>query len=230
MDRLLLQVLTAASSKSILSIRILHALVPVSLVCRRQLSRAMRLGLDCRTSNSQGILRVGAFHKRAGVERLATVVQATTHMLTTKKGSSTMKRSQATLLVAAALAIVALVASVASAAAFPSDTQKTGEPCSTCHVNPAGGGGLTAAGQAYKQTGSLPSAAPAAPAPAAPAPAAPAPAAPAPAAQPSAPAPAALPSTGEGAVASALPSILGTLGLFTAGLGYGMARIGRRRR
>jgi hypothetical protein len=135
-----------------------------------------------------------------------------------------MRRSHATLLVATVLAMVTLIASVTAAGAFPSDTQKTGQPCGTCHVNPAGGGALTAAGQTYRATGALPAAAPApaAPAPAAPAPAAPAPAAPAPTA------PTVLPATGEGAVASALPGAVGLLGLFSLGLGYGVTRLRRR--
>jgi hypothetical protein len=144
----------------------------------------------------------------------------------TREGSSRMKRIHATLLVATVLAMVTLIASVTAAGAFPADAQKTGQPCSACHVNPAGGGGLTSAGQAYKATGSLPAAAPA---PAAPAPAAPAPAAPATKAPTTtAPAPTALPATGEGAVASALPGALGLLGLFSLGLGYGVSRIRRR--
>jgi hypothetical protein len=130
-----------------------------------------------------------------------------------------MKRTHSTLLVATVLAMVTLIASVTVAGAFPSDTQKTGQPCATCHVNPAGGGPLTAAGMTYQQTGALPAAPAPAPAPAAPAPAAPAPAA---------PAPAVLPVTGEGAVASALPGALGVLGLFSLGLGYGVSRLRRR--
>ena len=152
-----------------------------------------------------------------------------------------MDRRSLAILVATVLAAGALVASATSALALPAYSAATGEPCGTCHVNPAGGGALTAKGSAFAAVSSHASnpaaawqqvnaPAPAAPAPAAPAPAAPAPAAPAPSAGKAAPAPAALPSTGEGAVASALPSILGTLGLFTAGLGYGMAKIGRRRR
>jgi hypothetical protein len=129
-----------------------------------------------------------------------------------------MRRTHATLLVATVLAMVTLIASVSAVGAFPSDTQKTGAPCTTCHAT-ATGGALTAAGQTYKATGSLPAAAPA---PAAPAPAAPAPAAPAPAA------PTALPATGEGALASAIPGALGLLGLFSVGLGYGVSRIRRR--
>lgn len=148
-----------------------------------------------------------------------------------------MKRSHATLLVATVLAMVTLIASVTAAGAFPADAQKTGASCGTCHVSAAGGGALTAAGTTYKASGSLPGAAPApaAPAPAAPAPAAPAPAAPAPAAPaPAAPAPAAdgkpvaLPTSGQGAVASALPGAVGLLGLFSLGLGYGASRIRRR--
>ncbi|MBI2863535.1 MAG: hypothetical protein HYX94_03125 [Chloroflexi bacterium] len=37
-----------------------------------------------------------------------------------------------------------------AAAALPDYAAKTGQPCSTCHVNPAGGGPLTATGSAFQ--------------------------------------------------------------------------------
>lgn len=114
--------------------------------------------------------------------------------------------------------------------ATPRFAQATGQPCSQCHVDPAGGGPRNAFGQsfeaiptyssdpagAFRQLTSAPAApaapapaAPAAPAPAAPAPAAPAasPAAPAaPAAAPAAPAPAAGAAPAAGKPPVALPA------------------------
>lgn len=99
----------------------------------------------------------------------------------------------ATAVVAAAIAMATQSTLVA---ALPQYATATGQPCATCHVNPAGGGTLTARGQAFAAVpthASNPSAAFAqsdpAPAPA-PAPSAPAPAPAAPRAQSPAPTPA----------------------------------------
>lgn len=161
----------------------------------------------------------------------------------------TRQRIFTTVLGIAALAVVLLPA---SALALPAYAAATGQPCSSCHVNPAGGGALSAKGQAFAAV-STHAANPAgawsqvnaAPAPAAPAPApAAAPAAPAapaaapvaapaaPAAAPAAPAAAAatgsaprtLPTTGEAGIPSQLPIALLFLGASLAGLGLSLQR------
>lgn len=145
-----------------------------------------------------------------------------------------MRPGYATAVVALALTMIALFATVTSVGAFPADATKTGQPCSTCHVNPAGGPQLTATGTAYQKAGRVwpvpAAAAPAAPAPAAPAAAAPTTAAPtAPAAAPAGgaaagQAPGTLPKTGEAEVLSAVPTILSLFGFFATSLGIGLAR------
>lgn len=68
-----------------------------------------------------------------------------------------MKKSRWLFLLVLPAAMVVLFATlVAGAGALPSYATSTGEPCATCHVNPAGGGTLTAAGQTFKNTGQLP--------------------------------------------------------------------------
>ena len=52
------------------------------------------------------------------------------------------------------LVTVAMVL-VPGASALPAYATSTGASCGTCHVNPLGGGTLTAVGETYKQTGSL---------------------------------------------------------------------------
>lgn len=52
------------------------------------------------------------------------------------------------------LVTVAMVL-VPGASALPAYAAATGASCGTCHVNPSGGGTLTAVGEIYKQTGSL---------------------------------------------------------------------------
>lgn len=160
-----------------------------------------------------------------------------------------MRRRYLTVVIAVSLVLVAMIATATSAAAFPADSTKTGQGCTTCHTT-AAGGPLTATGQAYQASGRqwpIPAAKPAAPAPAAPAPAAPAPAAPAPAAPaapaqaaPSAPAapapaaapvvgkaPAALPATGDaGSAALFVPMAITMLGLAASGAGLRLRRRG----
>ncbi len=137
----------------------------------------------------------------------------------------------AVVLGAVALAVVLLPA---SALALPAYASATGQPCSTCHVNPAGGGTLTAKGQAFAAI-STHATNPAGAwaqvnAPAAPAPAPAAPAA-APAAAPSAPAaapaparPSTLPTTGDAGTASQLPMALMYLSAALGGLGLSLRR------
>jgi mono/diheme cytochrome c family protein len=56
---------------------------------------------------------------------------------------------------AAGLGAVVLLAAVTvaprPAAALPAYAQQTGEACGACHSNPAGGGKLTARGEAFKK-------------------------------------------------------------------------------
>lgn len=47
------------------------------------------------------------------------------------------------------LAMVALLGRWSTSSAMPDYASKTGQSCGTCHVNPAGGGALTAKGQAF---------------------------------------------------------------------------------
>jgi hypothetical protein len=54
----------------------------------------------------------------------------------------------ATLMIGGAL----MIAAPRSANAKPEFAAATGKPCSACHVNPAGGGKLTGAGEKYKKT------------------------------------------------------------------------------
>jgi hypothetical protein len=114
--------------------------------------------------------------------------------------------------------------------ALPRYTEATGQPCSTCHVNPAGGGALTPLGQRFAaipnhstdpvaafQQAQQP--AQATPAPAQPAPA-PAQTTPGPA-QPT-PAPGALPTTG------GVPFVLLVMGASAlAAAGFGLRRLSR---
>ncbi len=68
-----------------------------------------------------------------------------------------MKKSRWIFLLVLPAAMVVLFATlVAGAGALPSYATQTGEPCATCHVDPAGGGTLTAAGETFKNTGQLP--------------------------------------------------------------------------
>ena len=48
------------------------------------------------------------------------------------------------------IALFAWLARPNAVAALPGYTTATGQPCSTCHVNPAGGGPLTAVGTAFQ--------------------------------------------------------------------------------
>ncbi|MCZ7380983.1 MAG: Ig-like domain-containing protein [Candidatus Methanoperedens sp.] len=64
------------------------------------------------------------------------------------------KRMNIKLKIGMLLLIAALVA-LPGASATPGFAAATGASCGTCHVNPAGGGTLTAVGQIYKQTGSI---------------------------------------------------------------------------
>ena len=52
----------------------------------------------------------------------------------------------------ATLAVVSLIigGTAGTAAAKPEYAQKTGKACGACHVNPSGGGKLTAASEKYK--------------------------------------------------------------------------------
>ena len=111
------------------------------------------------------------------------------------------------------MAVLAVVARVACC--FPQYAQQTGKACSYCHVNPAGGKDLTAAGQYYKTNktleGYVPPEATPAPTPppvpeAEPPPMPPTEAAPTPAAPEETPAPAA-PPTQEMPPTTAAPSI-----------------------
>ncbi len=120
--------------------------------------------------------------------------------------------------------------------ALPTYSTATGQPCTTCHVNASGTGGLTAKGQAFA---AIPNHAAdpagafaqvqAAAAPAAPAPTT-APAAPA--AAPAAPAatPAALPVSGEASASAELPMILALFGFFALAAGLSLGFRGARGR
>lgn len=57
--------------------------------------------------------------------------------------------------IAAALLIAgsAMTLTVQTAKATPAYAQKTGKACGYCHVNPAGGGKLKAAGERFKKKG-----------------------------------------------------------------------------
>ena len=141
-----------------------------------------------------------------------------------------------------ALLCTAVLAALLPATAFalPAYAAATGQACSVCHVNPAGGGARTAKGQAFAAVSTHATnpagawaqinAAPAAPAPAAPAPAAPAAPRPAPAAPaaPAAPvagnAPSTLPTTGDAGTASQIPIALMYLSAAFAGLGLSLRR------
>jgi hypothetical protein len=56
---------------------------------------------------------------------------------------------------AAALLIAgsAMTINVRTAKATPAYAQQTGKPCGYCHVNPAGGGKLKAAGEKFQKNG-----------------------------------------------------------------------------
>ena len=54
----------------------------------------------------------------------------------------------ATLMIGGAL----MIAVPRSANATPAFAASTGKPCAACHVNPAGGGKLTGAGEKFKKT------------------------------------------------------------------------------
>jgi len=53
---------------------------------------------------------------------------------------------------AIALSVVALAAFSQRAEATPAYAQQTGKACGACHVNPAGGGKLTSAGEAFQKS------------------------------------------------------------------------------
>jgi hypothetical protein len=57
--------------------------------------------------------------------------------------------SAATLLLAGS----AMIVTVKTAKATPAYSQQTGKACGYCHVNPAGGGKLKAAGENFKKKG-----------------------------------------------------------------------------
>lgn len=69
-----------------------------------------------------------------------------------------MNKKRSILIVALAILSLATVVAISNsdAEAFPSYATATGQPCGTCHVNPAGGGPLTAAGDYYLANGVLP--------------------------------------------------------------------------
>src|SRR5512142_3297327 len=119
-----------------------------------------------------------------------------------KKENEKVKLKLMVMLATVSAILVALFTASATFA-LPAYAAATGQPCSTCHVNPAGGGTLTATGSAFAAIPthstnpaaafaqvSAPAKAPAPAAPAAPAPAA--------GAAPTKAAPPALPTTGEG--------------------------------
>ena len=55
----------------------------------------------------------------------------------------------------AILCVMAIALAVAIASAYPSYATATGKPCGYCHIDPKGGGPLTAAGQYYLDNGRL---------------------------------------------------------------------------
>ncbi|MBI4302466.1 MAG: hypothetical protein HY664_07660 [Chloroflexi bacterium] len=59
------------------------------------------------------------------------------------------KRVMMVIVVVGAMLVLVGLFKLRSSAALPSYATATGQPCSTCHVNPAGGGTLTAIGQAF---------------------------------------------------------------------------------
>ncbi len=63
-----------------------------------------------------------------------------------------IKRSHI-LIVILHLAVVLGVFWAANTLAYPEYTERTGEPCGTCHVNPAGSGPVTARGRAWVAAG-----------------------------------------------------------------------------
>lgn len=48
---------------------------------------------------------------------------------------------------------LAMMSTVQTAKATPQYSQQTGKPCGYCHVNPGGGGKLTAAGKKFQKNG-----------------------------------------------------------------------------
>jgi hypothetical protein len=56
--------------------------------------------------------------------------------------------------IGSAVAVIMLASAMigSPAAAKPEFAAQTGKACGACHVNPAGGGKLTGAGEKYKQT------------------------------------------------------------------------------
>ncbi len=156
--------------------------------------------------------------------------------------TSKRKAIRAALVLGAATLLVILLPTIALA--LPAYATATGQPCSTCHVNPAGGGTLTAKGSAFAAIPThatnaaaawaqvnAPAAAPA-PATAAPAPAAPAaPAAtPRPAAPAATPAPGTLPTTGDAPEPSTLPMALTLAAIGIGALGLSLRRASVRGR
>src|SRR5512142_74064 len=66
-----------------------------------------------------------------------------------KKENEKVKLKLMVMLATVSAILVALFTASATFA-LPSYATATGQPCSTCHVNPAGGGTLTATGQAFQ--------------------------------------------------------------------------------
>ncbi|MHB0871080.1 MAG: hypothetical protein ACYC66_18290 [Chloroflexota bacterium] len=145
-----------------------------------------------------------------------------------------------------------LLALPPTGSALPNYSAATGQPCTTCHVNPSGVGGLTALGQAFaaipnhatdpagafaQASGGAAPAATAAPAAATPTRAAATPTraaatpgAAAPAGTPAAATPGALPTTGESSAAAELPMVLALFGFVALGLGLTWGYRGARGR
>jgi hypothetical protein len=69
--------------------------------------------------------------------------------LNTKKAVVLICGTAAALLIASALAVTG----TRPANATPAYAQQTGKACGYCHVNPAGGGKLKAAGEKFKANG-----------------------------------------------------------------------------
>ncbi len=61
--------------------------------------------------------------------------------------------SAGTLGLAAAVIVAALTIAPKPAEALPAYASQTGKACGYCHVNPAGGGKLTAAGAKFQKNG-----------------------------------------------------------------------------
>ncbi|MHB9091844.1 MAG: hypothetical protein ACYC7H_10510, partial [Chloroflexota bacterium] len=59
------------------------------------------------------------------------------------------RRTLATIAIASLLLALLALLNPMSSYALPQYATATGQPCATCHTNPAGGGALTATGQAF---------------------------------------------------------------------------------